>query len=262
MKIDELVKVNENELPLENIKYDGGYISIFRNIACIGDSLSSGEFEYVKGDIHEWHDKYEYSWGQYIARMAGVKVYNFSRGGMSCKEYINTFANEINAYDEAKKCEAYIIALGVNDLFNDGCKLELGDIDDLENNKDTMSNYYQQIILKYKKIAPNAKFFFVSMPNEGEEETPSNKKLAHRELLYKFAEKYSNSYVIDLYKYAPTYDQDFKEKFFFHGHMNACGYKLTGLMIASYIDYIIRHNFKAFTQAGFINTDRYDADLD
>lgn len=33
-------------------------------------------------------------------------------------------------------------------------------------------------------------------------------------------------------------------------------------MIASYIDYIIRHNFKAFTQAGFINTDRYDADLD
>ena len=35
----------ENELPLDRIVDDGGFACIFRSIACIGDSLSSGEFE-------------------------------------------------------------------------------------------------------------------------------------------------------------------------------------------------------------------------
>ena len=35
----------ENEKPLDRIVYDGGYTRIFRTIGCIGDSLSSGEFE-------------------------------------------------------------------------------------------------------------------------------------------------------------------------------------------------------------------------
>ena len=35
----------ENEKPLDRIVTDGGFCAIFRKIACIGDSLSSGEFE-------------------------------------------------------------------------------------------------------------------------------------------------------------------------------------------------------------------------
>ena len=33
------------EKPLDLIKPDGGFTGIFRTIACVGDSLSSGEFE-------------------------------------------------------------------------------------------------------------------------------------------------------------------------------------------------------------------------
>ena len=44
MKLDEIFE-NENEKPLDNIVSDGGYTAIFRTICCIGDSLSSGEFE-------------------------------------------------------------------------------------------------------------------------------------------------------------------------------------------------------------------------
>ena len=36
---------NADEKPLDVIKPDGGFTGIFRTIACIGDSLSSGEFE-------------------------------------------------------------------------------------------------------------------------------------------------------------------------------------------------------------------------
>ena len=41
---------NENEKPLDTIPEDGGYTAIFRTIACVGDSLSSGEFEANNGN--------------------------------------------------------------------------------------------------------------------------------------------------------------------------------------------------------------------
>ena len=77
---------DQNEKPLDNSVTNGGFCGIFRTIGCIGDSLSSGEFESCTDDgITGWHDMYDYSWGQYLARDAGCKVYNFSRGGMNCR---------------------------------------------------------------------------------------------------------------------------------------------------------------------------------
>ena len=53
---------NENEKPLDTIPEDGGYTAIFRTIACVGDSLSSGEFEADNGNGgSSWHDMY--FWG-------------------------------------------------------------------------------------------------------------------------------------------------------------------------------------------------------
>lgn len=263
MKLARLLEVKENEKPLDYIVEDGGYVGIFRSIACIGDSLSSGEFEAVdlEGN-HSWHDFFDYSWGQYIARDAGVKVYNFSRGGMSCKEYMESFAQSIDAFSENKKCEAYIIALGVNDLFNDDVKIKLGKIDDLENKEDSMSRYYQEIILKYKEIQPHAKFFLLTMANENDSEEDTNIRKAHRDLIYQIAKKYSKTYVIDLYQYGPKYDEKFKEKFYLNGHMNPAGYRLSAKLIESYIDFIIRQNFKDFSQVGFIGKEQYRTDLD
>ena len=84
---------NLEENPLKNVVNNGGYCAIFKTIGCIGDSLSSGEFESIDeaGNMC-YHDWYEYSWGQCIARHTGSKVYNFSRGGMTAKEYMEGFA--------------------------------------------------------------------------------------------------------------------------------------------------------------------------
>ena len=77
---------DNNEKPLDNLVTDGGFTGIFRTIACVGDSLSSGEFESIDDDGKKhYHDYYDYSWGQYMARMAGCTVYNFSKGGMTAK---------------------------------------------------------------------------------------------------------------------------------------------------------------------------------
>lgn len=248
---------NENEKPLESLVTDGGFVGIFRTIACVGDSLSSGEFESIddEGKKH-YHDLYDYSWGQYIARMVGCKVYNFSKGGMTAQQYIESFADQRGFWDTELASQAYIIALGVNDLFNK--HMPLGSIEDIcledyTKNKKTFCGYYAAIIQRYKEIQPDAKFFFMTMPKSANE---AQNKITEEflALLNKMTEIFSNSYVIDLYNYAPVYDASFREKFFLGGHMNACGYILTAKMVASYIDYIIRHNMEDFKQIGFVGT--------
>lgn len=86
---------DNNEKPLDKLVDGISNTAIFRSIAFIGDSLSSGEFETVDSDGNtHYHDMYEYSWGQYIARKNGLKAYNFSRGGMTAKEYLEDLQKE------------------------------------------------------------------------------------------------------------------------------------------------------------------------
>lgn len=247
----------ENEKPLDTIKDDGGYTAIFRTIACIGDSLSSGEFEAAKKDgTSSYHDMFEYSWGQFIARMCGSRVYNMSRGGMTAKEYIESFADYSGFWDGKYAAQAYIIALGVNDLF--GLKQPVGTLADVnfddpsQNNRETFAGYYAAIIQKLKKTQPRAKFFLVTMPRETEERNELKKE--HSNLLYALADRFDNTYVIDLNRYAPVYDEEFKKNFYLRGHLNPMGYLLTAKMIASYMDFIIRHHMDEFKEIGFIGT--------
>ena len=176
MKIYEYMSVGQNEKPLDRIVTDGGFCSIFRSIACIGDSLSSGEFESKKSDgTKVCHDFFEYSWGQFIGRSCGSKVYNFSCGGMTAKEYVENFADKMGYWDRGKACQAYIIALGVNDITRHiKNELELGsiadiDINDYRNNANTFVGYYSQIIQRIKQIQPRAKIFLVSPLKHGDE---------------------------------------------------------------------------------------------
>lgn len=251
--------ISENEKPLDRIVENGGFCAIFRTICCIGDSLSSGEIQTVKEDGScGYYDLYEYSWGQYIARMTGAKVYNFSKGGMSAKEYLDSFADSKGFWGCDKIAQAYIMALGVNDLF--GFNREVGsvndiDLDDYSKNKETFAGQYGKIAQKVREISPDSKLFFMTMPKEtSDDDMRRRKKADHARLLNNLTRVFDNSYVIDLFEYAPVYDEKFKYNFYFNSHMNPAGYLLTAKMIASYIDYIIRKNPKTFETAALIGT--------
>lgn len=247
------------EKPLDNMPLNGGYTGIFRTVGCIGDSLASGEFEADDGfGGKAYYDAFDHSWGQYMARIAGIKVYNFSRGGMSAKEYMESFAEASGFWDKEKRCTAYIFALGVNDLLNMG--QEVGDVTDIDlndyrNNKPTFAGYYGAVIQRYLEIEPRSRLFFVTMPKEhNDDERKTRLKAEHSALLHKLTKIFNHSYVIDLHEYAPVYDEAFAEKFYMDGHLNPMGYLLTGQMMCSYIDYIVRNNFNDFRQVGFIGT--------
>lgn len=244
------------EKPLENLV--GGYsnTAIFRKIAFIGDSLSSGEFETVDENGNRgYHDLFDYSWGQYIAINNGSFAYNFSQGGMTAKWYLDSFADEKGFFDKDKACQAYVIALGVNDIYNQNMKI--GTAEDITAtefaDERPFISYYAEIIRKYKEISPDAKFFFVTFPNEGESRN-KEKTEGMINALYALAEHFNNSYVINLFEYGPVYDDEFRDKYFLHGHMNPMGYILTAKLIDSYIDYIIRTNPADFKNVGFIGT--------
>jgi hypothetical protein len=249
-----------DEKPLDRLVTDGGMTGIFRTIACVGDSLSSGEFEDVNADgVKTYHDMFDHSWGQHLGRMAGSKVYNFSRGGMSAQQYCETFAEEKGFWDPDKACQAYVIALGVNEFLYDNASAgSVTDIDleDYTKNKATFMGYYGQIIQRYKEIQPDAKFFLMTMPYETADETGAKCAITDKqaELFYALSSLFSNCYVLDLRKYAPDYSQEFRDTFFLGGHMSAMGYIYTARMVTAYIDYIIRHNFEDFRQVSFIGT--------
>ena len=96
---------DENEKPLDTLTTDGGFFRIFRTVGCVGDSLSSGEFvSFTEDGVKGWHDDYEYSWGQFMARDAGCTVYNFSRDGMTAREMCESFGDECGLWGEDKAC--------------------------------------------------------------------------------------------------------------------------------------------------------------
>ena len=240
--------------PLDNKVVNGGFCGIIRTLGCIGDSLSSGEHESKKDDQKGYHDYFEYSWGQFLARSAGLTAYNFSRGGMSAKSFLNA-EGWLDFRNPEKKCQAYVIALGVNDTERG---VVLGNVatdvnpENYEENADTFAGDMGRIIGHIREIEPKARIFLVTIPRHDSKSEAEAKKALHAQILYDLAEKFDFTYVIDLHKYMPLVDAEFSKVYRMGGHMNAMGYKLMSEYIMSYMDYIIRENYDDFRQIAFV----------
>lgn len=249
-----------HENPIAVVSQQPVFCSIFRSWGFIGDSLCSGEHEYHKSDGSKGYaDLYEYSWGQFICYATGAKGDNYSQGGETARGWIEHFwnnpknrNNNIDAKAEPK--QAYIIALGVNDTYK---KHPVGNVesdinkDDYTQNAQTYTGCYAGIIQRIQSIQPDAKIFVVTRPKE------ESTNEAYNEVVRRMSDIFENVYVIDLYKYAPSYNKEdyFRTKYFMGGHLNAAGYQYTAWMFMTYIDWIIRHNLKDFEQVAFIGTD-------
>ena len=60
MNLDYLCGKLADENPLDTLVTDGGFCGIMRTIACVGDSLSSGEFEHLDSNGNKtYHDMFD-----------------------------------------------------------------------------------------------------------------------------------------------------------------------------------------------------------
>lgn len=252
MDIHELF--DPNEKPLDKLISDGGFCGIFRTIGVIADSLACGTFQLKdENGKNQFSAMKEYSWCTVMAHVVGNQIYSFARGGMSAKRYHEVYADENGYWDEARNCQAFIIALGVNDVRERQCPL--GSLDDLKedyrDNADTFTGHYDAIIHRLQEIQPDAKIFLMTMHQRTD---PVDRALfeRHADIVRGIAARHQNCYVMDFMKYAPITDDYYREKFYLNGHLNPCGYILSAKLIISYMDYIIRHNIQDFTYVGYI----------
>ncbi len=253
--------MNSNKNPLHSPIQNGGLCAIFRTIGCVGDSLSSGEHESMINGKKGYHDLYEYSWGQFIARATGATVYNFSAGGMSAASFQGN-KGRLGFLDPDKKCQAYIIALGVNDAIQ---KVPTGSIADINpenpelNNPETYAGRMGKIISEIKSLQPKARIFLVTSPRMG---SPTwDRQIFYDEqqkLLHDMAQLFEFTYVIDLREHVTNEETLYWKNGWVGSHLNAIGYLITANWIMSYIDYIIRENPADFSQVAFIGTDYYN----
>ncbi len=240
------------EKPLDNIKATCGFAGIFKEIGIIGDSLSSGEFEYHDQDGNiVYHDMYEYSWPAVLERLTGTVCRNYSRGGMSAREFCDSWADQ-NGFWQWN--QAYIIALGNNDVFVLGHPV--GSTADIhpekpEDNPDTFFGNMGRIVSKLKSLEKDARIFLVSMQRRGEAEgDPLICAIADE--MKKMCRMFSFTYLIDMSHDGPVYDEEMRKTFAMGFHPNAMGYYSYALMIGNYIDYIIRKNPRDFFEVPFI----------
>ena len=250
-----MFELTKNEKPLENIKENCGFAGIFKEIGVVGDSLSSGEFESTdeKGNV-SYHDMYEYSWPAILERITGTKYFNYSRGGMSFKEFYETWADKNNFWE---KRQGYIVCLGNNDLFVFNQKVgSADDIDPLhpENNPDTYFGYMGKVLSKLKSLQKDARIFLTSIQIDHTSKEKDEMTYYVAKEMEKVVKKYSYTYLIDLANYGPVYDEKTREKFAMGFHPNAMGYYVFALAIGNYIDYLIRQNYKDFFELPFVGT--------
>ena len=247
------------ELPFDNIIQNGGYMTLFHKLGCIGDSLASGETYYNNtgdGKYHALTPNYDISWGQNIARALGITAFNFSRGGQSAKTWFEEWSNNSSFVDNL--CTAYVIALGVNDSNpNSSAYTPLGtsadiDLSDYTQNADSFYGNYAKIIQRIQELTPKAKIFIMTIP------TGQNAEAGYNEAIRYMATIFDNVYLMDFRLYGGDIYRALcveKSPYWFNGHGTALLYQISAWHILSYVDYIVRNNPLEFREVQFIGTD-------
>ena len=126
---------------------------IFKKIGGIGDSYMSGHI-HLNGQEASIKN-YDYSWGHYFSKLIGETFENYAQSGSTAKQWVDT-----TLFDRVKSCQAYMIALMINDQGDwSDYSTPVGTIDDIGTDANTYYAYYYKLIQKVVDVNPKAKIF-------------------------------------------------------------------------------------------------------
>lgn len=258
-------KVELTTNPLANIDRNPSFIRCFKQITCIGDSLTAGTFNINNSDSTVTIRDYGYP--AMLQKLTGVTTINMGQGGMTASrdgnrswfDYMvnNDIWNPATEVGNDKIGDCIIIALGTNDITQNGFDGDVStdiDVNDRNNNALTAVGGYANIIQAVKEVSPKTKIFCVSISNERNSEstrTAANQKI-------KAIAEFFSCYYLDFQAYA---ENTVEEAFMFinyyknNSHNNALGYNVRARQLATYIDWIIASRIAEFQQIQFIGTD-------
>ena len=255
ISLAQLAKIEENaakikELNTKPFPYSG---KIFLQVGCIGDSYTSG---YQLSEGVAVSSNPEYSWPHYISKITGNNWINFAKSGSSVKSWV-TEENPKYTNMEAvrnKKCQAYIIGLGLNDASSTmPTRVELGTADDIGTDADSYYAYYYKLIQELLVINPKAIVFCNTGPH-----VPSAYNQAVRDVVNYCKNNNQQVWLCDL---AGNY---MNEDYYLHpvflsdrvdGHYTAIGYEFMAECYIKVISDVINANTSSFREVETIPFD-------
>ena len=245
----------------------GGYTSSFGRIAYIGDSLTNGNCDYNIGGSGEYVND-STSYPSIVSRICGNIAHKMARGGStaavidSSSWLTRADRPDLDWWNDSNISDAYIIALGTNDLskygeFSGNVNTDI-DVNNISNNANTSVGGYGSIIMKIKEKQPKARIFCLTIPNTRNENLATARRQAN-EKIRAIVNLFDNCYCIDLEQFGvqPENVAEWKSIYYNGGHLNALGYNWLAHASVTYIDWIIRHNMNDFRTIQFIGTE-YD----
>lgn len=211
--------------------YEGSSFGAFAKWGLVGDSLSVGHTR--KADGTETGRNIYYSWGQYLARRCGNICLNFGKTGMTAKSWMSNELCYTRLINENNKCQAYVIALGINDAeqirdntgtYTNGIG-STADIDfsDMSNNADSFFGWYAKIINTINTINEKAIVFLFTMPApRGDIEAYAN--INEAIVALSKLSGFRNVVLVDLRQYNEQFKANGINNQIWGGHFNAIGY--------------------------------------
>jgi len=228
---------NVNTESNEYCRYTGGEASTFNKGVAIGDSLTSGTFNYDYPDgqlIHVIEDA-KYSWPTFFKKLSGVDMTNKGHGGTTPESwYASHSSDDLSGHDFA------IIALGVNCAFHD----HGGWTSDSD-------QALKDIITKLENENEGIKIFvcttFKSTAYTGEIFDEISEGI--RESVADIQTNDENVFLLDHHEYGTT-----GLTRYWHGHATATGYERIAEDLFGYISYIMSQDMDKFKYIQFIGT--------
>lgn len=212
------------------------FIKIFKSIAVIGDSLSSGEIvTNAEGGGYNFNDCYDYSWLSFIARNYNFEVMHYSRGGMTTASWYQGYSNNI------KKMDCYIIALGTND-YNQNVPF------------DQFKANYKKIIERVRECNPNSCIFTMSLYEDELKENKIGNRKNYNDIIKEISKEYELCYYID-FVHNTDYICKWNDFYCYGGHYNTIGYFYISEEIKRLINKQIELNIKEFSRFSLYNYD-------
>lgn len=215
------------------------YMTMFKKIGIIGDSLSSGEIAYTDGSGNHYVDRYDSSWLSLICRPIGAECAHYSQGGMTTKTWLENVGSKKTMFENDTACNAYFVALGTNDASESYPMGNAGD------SKSTASyaGYLKNIIELVHEKAPNSVIFVMSLYGNSE------KGLQYSNTAKSISDLYSYCFYVDFRGNTDIYTGT-GGVWSNLGHFTSIGYVKVAQTIKKLVNNIVDSNkdwFKFFT---------------
>lgn len=218
------------------IDYKGNDIIAFKNILCIGDSMTEGALNYKEnGTLMSYFDS-NINYPAYLKAMTNRGVTNKGSSGESTVSWY-----ELHQNDDLSGHDACIIALGINDS-------RRGNTITSEERISALNS----IIAKVKSDNPQIKIFLSTMINTYKTDADVQVNNDIRTV----ATNNTDVYLVDISKYGSIIKEVTNNYSDTASHLTAIGYRKLANHYFSYISWIMSRNTNDFAWVQFAGTER------